>query len=106
MVDTLVDRQATDVVLLDLSELSAFADEFVIATVDNIRQARAVMDAVDERVRERGGNRVRPEGEPSSGWVLLDVGAGVIVHVFSVDGRARFDLEGLWNRAQEVVRVQ
>ena len=106
MVDTLVDRQASDIVLLDLTELSAFADEFVIATVDNIRQGRAVIDAVDERVRERGGNRVRPEGDPSGGWVLIDVGGGVIVHVFSVEGRARFDLEGLWNRAQEVVRVQ
>jgi ribosome-associated protein len=106
MVDTLVDRQATDVVLLDLTHLSAFADEFVIASVDNIRQASAVVDAIDERVRERGGKRVRPEGDPASGWVLLDVGGGVIVHVFSVEGRARYDLEGLWNRAQEVVRVQ
>ena len=106
MIDTLVDRQATDVVLLDLTQLSAFADQFVIATVDNIRQARALIEAVDERVRERGGQRIRPEGDPAGGWVLLDIGAGVIVHLFSVEGRARYDLEGLWSRAQEVVRVQ
>ena len=101
-----MDRQATDVVLLDLSSLAAFADHFVIATVDNIRQARAVIDAVDEHVRQRGGRRVRPEGDPAGGWVLIDVGQGVVVHLFSVEARARYDLEGLWSRAQEVVRVQ
>lgn len=101
-----MDRQAADVVLLDLSRLAAFADYFVIATVDNVRQARAVLDHVTETVTALGSDRPQPEGSPDAGWVLVDVGDGVIVHVFSLEARARYDLEGLWSRAQEVVRIQ
>ncbi len=101
-----MDRQAADVVLLDLSRLAAFADYFVIATVDNVRQARAVIDHVTETVTTLGGDRPHPEGSPDAGWVLVDAGDGVIVHVFSLEARARYDLEGLWSRAQEVVRIQ
>lgn len=106
IVDWLADRQAEDIVLLDLTPLAAFADYFVIGTVDNIRQARATIDAVEEGMRGRGGDRPRPEGNPESGWVLLDTGEGILVHLFSSEARMRYDLEGLWSKAQEVVRVQ
>lgn len=106
VVDLLADRQVEDIVLLDLTPLAAFADYFVIGTVDNIRQARAAIDGVEEGMRARGEGRIRPEGSPESGWVLLDTGAGILVHLFSPEGRLRYDLEGLWSKAQEVVRVQ
>lgn len=106
IVDWLADRQAEDIVLLDLTPLAAFADYFVIGTVDNIRQARATIDAVEEGMRARGSDRPRPEGNPESGWVLLDTGEGILVHLFSSEARMRYDLEGLWSKAQEVVRVQ
>jgi ribosome-associated protein len=106
IVDLLADRQVDDIVLLDLTPLGAFADYFVIGTVGNIRQARAVVDAVQEAVHRRSDQRARPEGTPESGWVLMDAGNGVVVHLFSPEGRTRYDLEGLWSRAQEVVRVQ
>jgi ribosome silencing factor RsfS/YbeB/iojap len=101
----LADRQVSDIVLLDLTPLGAFADYFVIGTVDNIRQARATIDAVQGGLKVKGP-RIKPEGDPESGWVLLDTLEGVIVHLFSLEDRARYDLEGLWGRAQEVVRVQ
>jgi ribosome-associated protein len=106
LVDTLVDRQAADVVLLDLTGLATWADYFIIATVDNVRQARAVIDALQEAVSLRGGGRLHDEGDPESGWVLIDAGDGVIVHLFSPEQRTYYNLEGLWNRAQEVVRIQ
>jgi ribosome-associated protein len=105
LVDVLVDRQASDVVLLDLTRLSAFADYFVIATVDNVRQARAVVDALDGAITERGGD-MQAEGDPETGWMLVDAGQGVFVHLFSMEQRVYYNLEGLWHRAQEVVRVQ
>jgi ribosome-associated protein len=105
LIDVLVDRQASDVVLLDLSRLSAFADFFVIATVDNVRQARAIVDALDAAVTERGG-QLDAEGSPDEGWILADAGKGVFVHLFSLEARVYYNLEGLWHRAQEVVRIQ
>ena len=105
LLDVLVDRQAEDVVLLDLTNLAAFADYFVVATVNNIRQGRAVIDAVDMAVAIDGGN-ARAEGNGDDGWILIDCGAGVLVHLFSLEMRAYYNLEGLWSRAQEVVRIQ
>jgi ribosome-associated protein len=105
LVDVLVDRQASDVVLLDLSRLAAFADFFIVATSDNIRQARALVDAVDECATLHDEN-ARIEGSADEGWILVDAGNGVIVHVFSVEARVYYNLEGLWRRAQEIVRIQ
>ena len=106
IIDTLVDRQATDVVLLDLSGLTTWADYFIIATVDNVRQSRAIAGALQDTVLAHGGGRLHPEGEADGGWVLIEAAPGVIVHLFAPEARAYYNLEGLWNRAQEVVRIQ
>ena len=105
LVDLLVERQAADVVLLDLTQLNAFAEYFIIATVDNVRQSRAIADALAEKMRSLGG-KLDSEGDPESGWLLIDAGHGVFVHLFSLESRAYYNLEGLWSRAQEVVRIQ
>ena len=106
LVDVLADRQASDVALLDLTDRSAFTDYFVVATVDNVRQMRAVIDALDaEVVRLAPELNRREEGTADSGWVLFDLG-DVVVHLFSLERRAYYDLEGLWSAAQEVVRIQ
>lgn len=104
LVDVIVDHMGENVVLLDLTDLAAFADYFVIATADNERQMAAVIAAVDEAAREAGLD-AHSEGAPESGWVLVEV-AGVVVHVFSLEQRVRYDLESLWAHAREVVRVQ
>ncbi len=90
--------------MLDLTSLSAFADYFVIATADNERQLNALIDTVESDAG-RGVGSFRQEGTADGGWVLLDLGT-VVVHLFSLERRAFYNLEGLWRRAQEVVRVQ
>jgi ribosome-associated protein len=106
VVDVLADRQATDVVLLDLTALSAFTDYFVVGTIDNVRQMRAVLDALDrELVDVLPKSQAREEGSIESGWVLFDIG-DVVVHLFSLERRAYYNLEGLWSSAREVVRIQ
>ena len=106
IVDVLADRQASDVVLLDLTSLSAFTDHFVIATVDNVRQMRAIIETlVEELDRVAPYARGREEGTVESGWVLFDLG-DVVVHLLSLERRAYYDLEELWSSAREVVRIQ
>ena len=94
-----------DVVPLDLTQLTTFTDYFVIATVDNIRQARAIEEAVSDAAAKRG-HKAKVEGAPEDGWILVDAGDGIFVHLFSLEARVYYDLEGLWHRAQEIVRVQ
>ena len=91
--------------LLDLTQLNAFAEYFIIATVDNVRQARAIADALAEKVRALD-SKFDSEGDPESGWLLVDAGQGVFIHLFSQETRPYYNLEGLWSRAQEVVRIQ
>ena len=102
----LADRQASDVVLLDLTALSAFTDYFVIATAENLRQMRALIDTVGEELARAAPElKAREEGTVESGWVLFDLG-DVIVQLLSLDRRVYYNLEELWSDAREVVRIQ
>ena len=99
------DRQATDVVLLDLQGTGGFADYFVICTGATERQRQAVADAVEASAATMGAGKVQREGSASSGWLLLDLG-GVIAHIFAPTDRAFYQLERLWSRAAPVLRIQ
>lgn len=90
------DRKATDLVVLDVADLMAVVDVFVLATTRNERQLKAAVDSIEEQVRERLDRRPRRrEGTPASGWFLLDYG-DVVCHVFDDDRRAFYDLDRLW----------
>ena len=90
--------------LLDLRELVPFADYFVIMSAESSRQIEALEVDLTQALKEAGISRHHREGTPSSGWVLLDF-SDVIVHVFSPEEREFYDLERLWRRAPQVVRV-
>ena len=102
--DLLSDRQAEDIVLMDISKVSSFTDFFVIATANNPRQMNALIDSLDRDLRPDA----RPqhvEGAPDSGWVLVDFG-DAIVHLFAPEERRYYNLEGLWAQGVSVVHLQ
>jgi len=93
------DRQAADVVVLDVATLLTITDYFVICSVASAPQLKAVIEAVEERIRTGLDLRpVRREGDPEGRWLLLDY-IDVVVHVFGEDERAYYDLERLWSDA-------
>ena len=98
IVDFLSERQAEDVVLLDIHQVAPFTDYFVIATAQNPRHMDALISAFDKELAREGVGALHREGDSDSGWVLVDFGA-VIVHVFTPEDRAYYNLEGLWGRA-------
>lgn len=89
------DKLAVDVVVLDVSEQLVITDAFVIASAPNERQVQAVVDEVQERLRQRGAKPVRREGEREGRWVLLDF-VDIVVHVQHADERAFYALERIW----------
>lgn len=105
IVDLLADRQAEDILLLDIGKVTLFADYFVIASAPTVRQMQALRDAIDLELAKDGITAYGREGAAASGWVLLDLG-DVIVHIFGPDERRFYDLEGLWRQATPVVRIQ
>jgi len=95
------EKQAADVVLLDLEGLGAFTDYFLVCTGYSSPQVAAICDEIEERL-ERGGKRLlHREGKAGSDWMLLDFGS-LIVHVFTEHARRFYDLERLWRAARRV----
>jgi ribosome-associated protein len=95
------DKQATDIVILDVHETIVITDLFVICSAGSMRQIRTVVDAVEDALRPLGEKPVRREGEPGGGWWLLDF-IDVVVHVFGEEERDYYDLERLWRDAPRV----
>ena len=92
------DKKALRVTVLDLRGAEAFTDLFVVCTASNVRQAQAIADAIEERLRERGRRVAHVEGYDRAEWVLLDY-FDFIVHVFTAATREFYALERLWGKA-------
>jgi ribosome-associated protein len=90
-----------DTVLLDMRESTPIVDYFVITTAASPRQMKAIASEVKTRLRSSGGSRATLEGEESTQWMLLDYG-DIVLHVFSQEGRALYDLENLWAAAKRL----
>ena len=90
-----LDKKAEEVLVLDVRGLTSYADYFVLMTADSDRQAGAIADAVDERLKNEGATKVGVEGYESGRWILIDYG-DVVAHVFNREARGFYDLEGLW----------
>ena len=95
-----LDKKAIDVVVLDLRKADGFTDFFVICTGTNPRQVNAIADGVEETLRTEFGERPHmAEGTEKSQWILLDY-FNFVVHVFSRECRAFYELERLWGNAE------
>ncbi len=104
-VDIASDKKASDILLLDISDISTIADYFVICTGNNARQIQAIGDALNDDLKKQGARLLYREGGPDTGWVLLDYG-DIIIHVFAPKEREYYRLERLWSEAKTVVYLQ
>jgi ribosome-associated protein len=94
-------KKATDVRVLDLREVTSFADYFVICTGANGRQLQAISNEVGLKLKQRGEVPSNLEGYSNAEWILADYG-DYLIHIFSEKARAFYDLERLWRQAKEV----
>ena len=95
------DKKAKDIKVLDTSSQTVLADYFVICNGTSSSHIKALVDEVDRQLSEAGEPPLKREGMRSDIWVLMDFGC-VIVHVFTDEARKFYNLERLWNDAQEV----
>lgn len=89
------DKLAENIVAFDVSEQLVITDAFVICSASNDRQVRAIVDEVEEKLREVGAKPIRREGERDGRWVLLDYG-DVVIHVQHEEERVYYALERIW----------
>ena len=95
------EKLATTVSGIDVSEQLALTDVFVIASGSSDRQVAAIVDEVEDKLREKGAKPIRREGERDGRWVLLDFG-DIVVHVQHDEEREFYELERLWRDCPEV----
>jgi ribosome-associated protein len=98
---TAADKKARDIVALDLREVSAVADYFLICSGSSERQVEAIAEAVEEALAAQGWSPWHVEGRGSHHWVLLDY-VDLVVHVFHERTREYYLLERLWGDARRV----
>ena len=96
-----LDKKAEDVVILKVTDLTSYADCFVLASAPSERQVQAIARHVDDEMRKAGKAPVGTEGLEQGHWVLVDLGAAVL-HVFLASARQYYDLEGFWSDAKRV----
>lgn len=90
------DKLAHDIIAYDVSDVLAITDAFLLASAPNDRQVKAIVDAIEERLREElGAKPERREGEREGRWVLLDY-VDIVVHVQHAEERVFYALERLW----------
>jgi ribosome-associated protein len=89
------EKLASDIVAYDVSDQLAIADSFLLCSGANDRQVRAIIDEVEQRLKQAGATLVRREGEQEGRWVLLDYN-DLVIHVQSADERVFYGLERIW----------
>jgi len=91
------EKKASDIVLLDLRDISDITDYFVISSVSSNVQARVVADVITEELKSRG-RAFNVEGYGSPHWILVD-SYTIVFHVFQPDVREFYALEKFWGDA-------
>lgn len=91
----LTDKKGQDVIVIDITQKSSFADYLVIASGGSERQVAALSNEVSDQLAKEGVIAKNIEGKSPSGWVLLDYG-DVIVSIFSKEQRERYNIEKIW----------
>ena len=104
IVDLVQSKKGFDITILDLKELTAMADYFIICSGDANIQVKAIADEVDKKLRKNGIKCYHKEGYNSLNWVLLDY-FDVVLHIFKKDAREFYNLEKLWGDA-EFTRIE
>ena len=95
------EKLAADIIAYDVSEQLVITDVFVLCSAANDRQIRAVVDEIEEKLRQAGVRPVRREGEREGRWVLLDY-LDVVIHVQHSEQRTYYALERIWKDCPQI----
>ena len=96
-----LDKKAEDVLILKVTDLTSYADCFILASAPSERQVQSIARHVGDEMKKAGKAPVGIEGLEQGHWVLVDLGA-IVLHVFLASARRYYDLEGFWSDAPRI----
>ena len=100
-IQALEEKKAEDIQIIDISEISAIADYFIIANGTNRSQIQALADSVEEKLGRAGVQFKQMEGYDTANWILMDF-LDIVVHIVDKDNRAFYDLERIWRDGKQI----
>ena len=101
VVESMLEKKAEEVSILDVRDLTSFTDYFVLCNGESEPQLRTISKNIEEKMKEAGLRPHHLEGKSENGWILMDYD-DFVVHIFSPDKRSFYDLEGLWADAPRI----
>jgi ribosome-associated protein len=105
IINTLEDKKGEDILLMDIQQISSFADFFIICSGTSDRMLSSLAQSVRESAKQDYSIIAAIEGEAIDGWLVVDLG-DVVVHLFSPEQRAYYGLEELWEHGKVLLRLQ
>ncbi|MBQ2069526.1 MAG: ribosome silencing factor [Bacilli bacterium] len=87
------EHKGEDITEINVEEYTPFATYYLLATCMNPRQLNAMSDYLEEAFEKNGIDINGKDGEPESGWMIIQ-GGEVVVHLFLEVNRKEIDLEG------------
>jgi len=94
-IEAALDKNALDLVWLDLTGICSFTDNFLVCTGTSSRHNQTIADSVEEKLKKQGVRALHIEGRSEGEWILMDY-VDFVVHIFSARAREFYDLERLW----------
>ena len=101
VIKALDSKRAEDIRLLCIKDITVVADYFIIANGTSNTQTKALADEVEFKLKQKGIEPLRIEGYQTANWIAIDYGT-FIVHVFYKETREYYNLERLWNDAEQI----
>ena len=98
-------KQASDLIVLDVSPECDFADFFIIMSAETKRQIKSILDDIMIELKNNGLDKRRVDGDNTLEWVVIDYG-DFIVHIFDENNREKYSIENVWEKSKEIVRIQ
>lgn len=106
LVEAVLDKKGSDILLLDIRDQAVFTDFFLICNGESERQLQALADGITESAKKDMDTLPwGVEGDANTGWLLVDFG-DVVVHLFSEEKRRYYNLDDLWSNGHVVLRMQ
>jgi ribosome-associated protein len=94
------EKKASDITVMDVSDLTTLTDYFVICSGNSDTQNKAISDSIEEEVLKQTGEKPwKKEGIQARNWIILDF-INIVVHVMSKEKRQFYSIERVWNDAR------
>ncbi len=94
-------KKGMDIKLLKIDHVSSLADYFLICTGTSNTHVKTLCDFAEYTLEQLGEQMLGREGHRGNSWELLDYGS-IVVHVFTQEARAFYNLERLWADAEQI----